>query len=86
MVKFLFPWLQQEEGKTPRMFFNLIKDEYHLELIIYCICLYVVEGMCCNGSKMPENSFFISGYPTHHFKHGMVSFLIARRWVRPQTL
>ena len=57
MVKFLFPWLQQEEGKTPRMFFNLIKDEYHLELIIYCICLYVVEGMCCNGSKMPEIVF-----------------------------
>ena len=39
MVQLLFPWLRQEGGKTPRMSFNLMKDEYHLELIIYCICL-----------------------------------------------
>ena len=47
-VQLLFPWLRQEGGKTPRIFFNLIKDEYHLELIIYCIYLYVGGGMCCN--------------------------------------
>ena len=37
------------------MFLNLMEDEYHLELIIYCICLYVGGVMCCNGSKMPKN-------------------------------
>ena len=65
-VQLLFPRLRQERGKTQRMFFNLMKDEYHLELIIYCICLYVGGAICCNGSKMPKNrAFFKSGYPTH---------------------
>ena len=45
------------------MFFNLIKDDYHLELIIYCICLYVGMGMCCNCSKMPKNRVFYIWLP-----------------------
>ena len=45
--------------------FNLLKDEYHLELIIYCICLYVGGGMFCYGSKMPKNSFFFQIWLPH---------------------
>ena len=49
--------------QNPTSVFNLMKDEYHLELIIYCICLYVGGGMCCNGSKMPKNRFFHIWFP-----------------------
>ena len=40
------------------MFFHLIKDGNHLELIIDCICLYVDGGMCCNGSKCLKIGYF----------------------------
>ena len=58
MVELLYPWLQQEGGKPHACFFNLIKGEYHVELIIYCICLYVGGGNVPNDSKMPKNRIF----------------------------
>ena len=44
--------------QNPTHVFNLIIDGHHLELIIYCICLYVGGGICCNGSKMPKKRVF----------------------------
>ena len=43
-----FHGYDKKDAKPHAYFFNLIKDEYHLELIIYCIYLYVGGGMCCN--------------------------------------
>ena len=57
-----FHGYDKEEMKTLACFFILMKYECHIERIINCtICLYVGRGIFCNGSKMPKNSFFISG-------------------------
>ena len=52
--------------------FAFIKAEYHLELIIHCIWLYVGRGNGCSSLKMPKNRLFlILGYPTHFGCHGL---------------
>ena len=48
-VLWLFPWLRPEGGKTLRMLLRFMKAEYHLELIINCICLYVGQGKGCSS-------------------------------------
>ena len=42
---------------TLRMRLRFMKAEYHLELIINCICLCVGRGNDCSSSKMPKNIF-----------------------------
>ena len=54
----LFPWLRPEGGKTLRMLLRFMKAEYHLELIINCIYLYVGQENGCSSSKMPKNRLF----------------------------
>ena len=65
-MRLVVPMVTTRRRQNPTYVFNLMKDEYHLELIIYCICLNVGGGMSCNRSKNRKNrGFFISGYPTH---------------------
>ena len=45
------------------MFFYCMKDEYHLELINYCMHLLVGRANDCSGSNIPQNRVFQDWLP-----------------------